>query len=81
MIKLLGIVVVVVALAFLLLGINVFLFRRKFPETEIGNNGQMKKLGLACPHGEEKKQAKNYRKPIIIHPKNLRPDWDSMKSK
>lgn len=78
MIKLLGIVVAVVALSFLLIGINVFLFRRKFPETEIGTNRHMKKLGLACPHCEERKNHKRYLKQVSIRPEKLRPDWENI---
>lgn len=79
MVKLLGIVVVVVALAFVLLGINIFLFRRKFPETEIGTNRHMKRMGLACPHCEERKIHKKTLKPVSIKPDKLRPDWGKLR--
>jgi hypothetical protein len=81
MMKLIGIVVVLVALAFLLMGINVFLFRRKFPETEIGANRHMKKLGLSCPQCEERKRTRHKRslKPVSISPEKLRPDWKSIR--
>ena len=78
MLKLLGVVVLVVALAFVLLGINIFLFRRKFPETEVGKNRHMKKLGLACPHCEERKQLKKNLKPVSIRPESLKPDWENL---
>ena len=79
MLKLLVIVVLVVALAFVLLGINIFLFRRKFPETEVGRNRDMKKLGLACPHCEERKRIRKILKPAGIRPENLKPDWKNLR--
>lgn len=56
MIKLLIVVLILVTSAFLLLGMNVFFFRRKFPETEVGKNKDMHKLGLVCPKCEEKRK-------------------------
>jgi hypothetical protein len=43
-----------VAIAFLLLGLNIF-FRKdgKFPETEVGRNKQMRNLGITCPKCDE----------------------------
>ena len=80
MIKLLLIVVVLVAIAFILLGINIFLFRRKFPETEIGRNKDMIKLGLTCPHCEERKIYE--KRPVVrasrIKPELLKPDWSKI---
>lgn len=79
MIKLLGLVILVVALAFVLLGVNIFLFRRKFPETEVGSNRHMKDLGLTCPHCEERKHHKRTLKSFSIRPEKLRPDWENIK--
>ncbi len=55
MILTLVIVISMVALAVFLLGINLFLFSRKFPETEVGRNEHMLRLGVRCPMCEERK--------------------------
>lgn len=46
--------VVLVGLAFLGLGINIF-FRKegKFPETEVGKNRKMRELGISCVRCDE----------------------------
>jgi hypothetical protein len=74
MLQLIIIVSALVAISVLLLGINIFVFGRKFPETEVGKNKHMIKLGLRCPHCEERIR---YRRlvPVRINPKNLQPDW------
>jgi hypothetical protein len=41
------IVVIIVALAFLGLGIGIWV-KGKFPETHVGHNAEMKKLGITC---------------------------------
>ena len=45
---------IIVALAFLGLGLNIF-FRKngKFPDHEVGTNENMKKMGLTCAKEEE----------------------------
>ena len=46
--------IALVAIAVIGLGINIF-FRKngKFPETGVGHNPEMKKLGLSCAKSEE----------------------------
>ena len=46
-------VLVLVALAFLALGINILFFKQPFPETEISRNKEMHKRGIRCAKGEE----------------------------
>lgn len=78
MLQLLLIVSALVGLSILLLGINIFVFGRKFPETEVGKNKDMIKLGLCCPHCEERAR---YRKlqPAKLNLKTLQPDWTALK--
>ena len=45
--------VVFVGLAVLLLGVNVFFFRRPFPNGEISTNPEMQKRGIKCAKQEE----------------------------
>ncbi len=59
---------IIVALAFLGLGLNIF-FRKngKFPDSEVGTNPNMKNLGLTCAKQDEIKsyrelQGKTYKK-------------------
>ncbi len=63
MLKLLIVVVILVASAFLLLGLNIFFLKRKFPETEVGKNKNMNKLGLVCPKCEEKRKCRQFNDP------------------
>ncbi|MFA5713570.1 MAG: hypothetical protein WC960_05270 [Bacteroidales bacterium] len=53
--QLLLISILFVALAMFLLSFNI-IFRKdgKFPETEVGHNLEMQKLGLKCAKAEEK---------------------------
>jgi hypothetical protein len=76
MLQLVLIASVIVALAILLLGINIFFFGRKFPETEVGKNPNMIKLGLRCPQCEEKARYKRS-KPDKIDYTTLKPDWST----
>ena len=45
--------VVFVGLAVLLLGVNIFFFRRPFPDGEISTNPEMQKRGIKCAKQEE----------------------------
>ena len=45
--------VVFVGLAVLLLGVNIFFFRRPFPNGEISSNPEMQKRGIKCVKQEE----------------------------
>jgi hypothetical protein len=79
MLKLIVIVAVIVAISLLLLGINIFIFGRKFPETEVGKNKNMIKLGIKCPHCEERSRYQRV-KPFRIKADELRPDWSMLKT-
>jgi hypothetical protein len=81
MLKLILIVAILVMISFLLLGINIFLFRKKFPETDIGRNKKMIQLGLRCPKCEELKRHKQKKLPGKIDASKLHPDWSSLSSK
>jgi hypothetical protein len=63
--------IVLIAIAFIGLGFNIF-FRKdgKFPETEIGQNRHMKKLGINCSKCEESKKT---RKKLLIERNNINP--------
>jgi len=76
--ELIIIAVVIVTISILLLGVNIFIFGRKFPETEVGKNRNMIKLGLKCPHCEERNLFKKT-KPYLPQPDKLRPDWNLIK--
>lgn len=78
MMKLWIVAVIVVALAFLMLGVNVLLFRKRFPETEVGKNKNMAKLGLICPKCEENRNYRRRNKPVKLNPDKLVPDWPSI---
>lgn len=77
MLQVLLIAIVVVAAAILLLGINIFVFGRKFPETEVGRNKNMIRLGLRCPHCEEKARYRKS-KPAMLRSSELKPDWKAI---
>ncbi|MBR1706385.1 MAG: hypothetical protein IJ721_06305 [Bacteroidales bacterium] len=44
---------VFVGLAVLLLGVNIFLFKRPFPDGEISTNPEMRRRGIKCAKQEE----------------------------
>lgn len=56
------IVAVLIGLAFVGLGFNIFFRRLAFPESEIGKNKQMKSLGLSCVKCDEMKKFRNTQK-------------------
>lgn len=74
MLELIIISAVIVAICLLFLGINIFVFKRDFPETEVGKNKNMIRLGLRCPHCEERIQYRKLR-PLKLKPGKIRPDW------
>ena len=45
--------IVFVGLAVILLGVNIFFFKRPFPDGEISTNPEMRKRGLKCAKQEE----------------------------
>jgi hypothetical protein len=77
MLQLIIIASVIVSISLLFLGINIFVFGRKFPETEVGKNKNMIRLGLRCPHCEERARYRKLR-PVKINPDTLHPDWNAM---
>jgi hypothetical protein len=78
MLQLIIIVSALVAISILLLGINIFVFGRNFPETEVGKNKNMIRLGLRCPQCEERIRYRKI-KPVKINLKTLQPDWGTLK--
>ncbi|MBN1414891.1 MAG: hypothetical protein JW973_07310 [Bacteroidales bacterium] len=53
MLEYLVIVLLIVIASFIFLGFNIFFRRKSFPETEVGHNREMRKLGLSCPKCDE----------------------------
>jgi hypothetical protein len=53
MLAYLVIIIAVVFISFVFLGFNIFFRKKSFPETEIGRNWEMRKLGLTCPKCDE----------------------------
>ena len=45
--------IIFVGLAVLLLGVNIFFFKRPFPDGEISTNPEMRKRGIKCAKQEE----------------------------
>ena len=45
--------IIFVGLAVILLGVNIFFFRRPFPDGEISTNPEMRKRGIKCAKQEE----------------------------
>jgi len=78
MLQLIFIASVLVALSFILLGINIYVFGKKFPETEVGKNRNMMRLGLTCPSCEERARFRKLR-PLKINIKTLQPDWEKIR--
>jgi hypothetical protein len=78
MLQLIIITAAIVAISILLIGINIFVFGKKFPETEVGKNRNMIRLGLRCPHCEERAQYRKLR-PAKINVKTLQPDWKALR--
>jgi len=52
-IKVVFLVIVILAISFIGIGFNIFLRNKKFPQTSIGKNKNMAKLGLTCPKSDE----------------------------
>lgn len=69
--KVILISILLIAIAFLGLGFSIF-FRKngKFPETEIGHNKHMKKLGITCVKCDEGKKTS---KRLLIQRLNINP--------
>lgn len=76
------IAILLIGLAFMALGFNIF-FRRgkKFPEYEIGHNKKMHELGIHCVKCDEVKKAgkKNGTRNFKINPQKLKIDISGFK--
>ena len=66
------IVLAVVVISFVFLGFNIFFRKKSFPETEIGRNREMRKLGLTCPKCEEIRDHRKKKTISRIDPEKLR---------
>jgi septation ring formation regulator EzrA len=66
------IVLAIVVISFVFLGFNIFFRRKSFPETEIGRNKEMRKLGLTCPKCDEISKYRKKKTIPPIHPSTLR---------
>jgi len=53
LLKLIDIVIILIALVVIGLGFNIFFLKKKFPETEVGHNKEMRKRGIHCARTEE----------------------------
>jgi hypothetical protein len=62
MIQVFIISLVLVAIAFLALGVNIFFAKKPFPETEVGKNKKMKELGIECTKCGEMRRYKEKKK-------------------
>ena len=52
-IKLILLVIGILSVAILAMGINVFFRKKKFPDSSVGGNKELRKRGLRCARGEE----------------------------
>ncbi|MBN2610631.1 MAG: hypothetical protein JXB00_03665 [Bacteroidales bacterium] len=72
MLKLLFVSLVLVSIAFILIGFNIFFLKKKFPETSVGHNKNMKAKGIKCARCEELSNHKNNRKKTEINYKEMK---------
>ncbi len=68
--------VIVVMVSFLLIGFNIIFLKRKFPETSVGHNKNMRKLGITCVKCEELARIKTQKNKLKINPKELKIAFD-----
>jgi septation ring formation regulator EzrA len=66
------IVLAIVVISFIFLGFNIFFRKKNFPETEIGRNREMRKLGLTCPKRDEIHEHRKKKSIPRIDPQKLR---------
>jgi hypothetical protein len=66
------IVLAIVVISFIFLGFNIFFRKKSFPETEIGRNKEMRKLGLTCPKYDEIREHRKKKAIPRIDPEKLR---------
>jgi len=67
--------IAIVTVSFMLLGINILFLKKKFPETEVGKNKNMMKIGLSCPKCEERRMYRKSKTSISLNNVMLKPDW------
>ncbi|MFO7655855.1 MAG: hypothetical protein R6W78_02205 [Bacteroidales bacterium] len=72
MLKLFLISLVFISMAFILIGFNIFFLKKKFPETSVGHNKNMKAMGIKCVRCEELSNHKNIRKKPGINYKEMK---------
>ena len=64
--------VIIVIVSILLLGFNIFFMKKKFPETSVGHNRDMKKLGIYCVKCEEQKKYRQEKSKFRLDAKKIR---------
>ena len=72
MLSFLIVVLVIVGLSFIFLGFNIFFRRKGFPETEVGRNKEMRKMGLTCPKCDDMQNNRKLKSAVRINPEKLR---------
>ncbi|OFY50112.1 MAG: hypothetical protein A2Y87_03685 [Bacteroidetes bacterium RBG_13_46_8] len=72
MLSFLIVVLVIVGLSFIFLGFNIFFRRKGFPETEVGRNKEMRKMGLTCPKCDNIQNNRKLKSAVRINPEKLR---------
>lgn len=72
MLSFLIVVLVIVGLSFIFLGFNIFFRRKGFPETEVGRNKEMRKMGLTCPKCDDMQNNRKLKSSVRINPEKLR---------
>lgn len=58
------VILAVVVISYVFIGFNIFFRKKSFPETEVGRNRDMRRLGLTCPKCDE---VRTYRKSKKVH--------------
>jgi hypothetical protein len=64
--------VIIILISFLLLGFNIFFMKKRFPETSVGHNRDMRKLGIYCVKCEEQKKYRQERSRFRLDAKKIR---------
>jgi len=64
--------IIIVFVSILMLGFNIFFMKRKFPETSVGHNRNMRNLGLYCVKCEEQKKFRQEKTRFTLDAKKIR---------
>lgn len=64
--------VIIIFISFILLGFNIFFRKKNFPETSVGHNRHMKKLGITCVKHDEIKLYRKLKNQTKINPLELK---------